>query len=358
VYNKNFRETYKNLKIIVTGSTGFKGAWLCYWLNKLGAKVTGVGLRPDKNNVIFKSLNLEKKIKQHILDIRDFTKLNSLVKRVKPDIIFHLAAQSIVSESYNNPLETLKTNTLGSSNLLEIVKKNKIENLIYITSDKCYLNFDSTSSFKEKDTLGGKDIYSSSKASAEIIFQSYHESFFRRHNKYLNKVTARAGNVIGGGDFKDNRIIPDLIRSIRYGKKLILRNPNSTRPWQHVLEPLSGYMLLGKKVMEKKLSNKFYPSWNFGPTKNNCKKVIEIIRMFYDYLNLPKNFVIKHENKIMKEAKLLSLNISKAKKELNWQPSLSLDESIGFTCDWYTSYLSQNQAENVTEDQIEFFSSK
>ena len=355
MFDKNF---FLNKKVLITGCTGFKGSWLTIWLDLLGAKLYGLALDPPTCPSIFEEAKLNNIIDNNNINIKDTNKVKTLIKKINPDYIFHLAAQSIVSESYNNPLETLKTNTLGSSNLLEIVKKNKIQNLIYITSDKCYLNFDSTSSFKEKDTLGGKDIYSSSKASAEIIFQSYHESFFRRHNKYLNKVTARAGNVIGGGDFKDNRIIPDLIRSIRYGKKLILRNPNSTRPWQHVLEPLSGYMLLGKKVMEKKLSNKFYPSWNFGPTKNNCKKVIEIIRMFYDYLNLPKNFVIKHENKIMKEAKFLSLNISKAKKELNWQPSLSLDESIGFTCDWYTSYLSQNQAENVTEDQIEFFSSK
>jgi len=358
LYKKNFKDTYKNLKVLVTGSTGFKGSWLCFWLKKLGANVVGVGLKPEKTNILFNSLRLEKKIDQHILDIRNYKTLNNIIKKEKPDITFHLAAQSIVSESYKEPLSTIEINTLGSTNLLEIIKNNNLKNLVFITSDKCYLNQDLNKAFKEEDILGGHDIYSSSKASAELIFHSYHKSFFKNNFKHLKKVTARAGNVIGGGDFKENRIIPDLFRSIKNKKKLLIRNPNSTRPWQHVLEPLSGYLLLGKKILEKKISNKTFPSWNFGPEKKNCKKVIEIIKMFYDYLNVPDNYFIKKKILRIEESKLLSLNINKAKNELNWLPTLSLNESINLTSDWYLSYLSEGQLERVTEDQIEFFSSK
>lgn len=355
--NKQFKETYKNLKVLVTGSTGFKGSWLCYWLYKLGANVVGIGLKPEKNNIIFKSLNLNKKIKQHFFDISDFYKFNEIVKKEKPDIIFHLAAQSIVSESYKKSLQTIKTNTLGSTNLLEIMKINELDNLVYITSDKCYLNLNKKSAFNERDILGGNDVYSSSKAAAEIIFHSYHNSFFLRKTKKLKKVTARAGNVIGGGDFKYNRIIPDLFRSIKNKKKLIIRSPKSTRPWQHVLEPLSGYLLLGREVLKQNLSNKIYPSWNFGPHQENCKKVIDIVKMFYKEINIPLNFSIKTDKKLV-EAELLSLNINKAKKEINWSPTLSLSECIKLTSDWYIAYLSDFDVGNVTDDQIEYFSSK
>ena len=353
---QKFESTYKNLKVLVTGSTGFKGSWLCFWLKKLNARVYGVSLKPEKTNVLFDKLNLNKKINQYYLDIRDFKKINNSIKKIKPDLIFHLAAQSIVSESYINPYKTLLTNTLGSTNILESVRLNKINNLVYITSDKCYLNSDSSKSFKENDILGGKDIYSSSKASAEIIFHSYYQSFFKNQNN-INKVTARAGNVIGGGDFKENRIIPDFFKSIKNKKKLIIRNPNSTRPWQHVLEPLSGYLLLGQHILEKKLNTDLYPSWNFGPHKKNCKKVIDIINMFYKELNLKEKIIIKKKS-IMKEAELLSLNINKAKNELNWRPNLSLLECVKLTSDWYMNYFQDKNSEKITNEQIEFFLNK
>ncbi len=354
--NLNLEDSYKNLKVLVTGSTGFKGSWLSYWLKKLRSKVIGVGLKPEKDNILFKSLKLEKKISQYYIDIENFEKIDNLIKKVKPDIIFHLAAQSIVSESFINPLNTIKTNTLGSANILESVKKNNIENLIFITSDKCYLNINTRRPYKEKDFLGGHDIYSSSKAAAEIIFHSYHDSFFCT-KKNLKKVTARAGNVIGGGDFKANRIIPDLFRSVFNKKKLLIRNPLATRPWQHVLEPLSGYLILGKKILQNKLSNDLYPSWNFGPHKKNCKRVKEVIDSFYQELGLKKNYKIK-TNLQYKEAQLLSLDISKAKKELNWEPKLSLDECIELTTDWYVNYMSGEPLQRITEEQIEFYENK
>ena len=194
---------------MVTGSTGFKGAWLCNWLIMLGAKVIGVGLRPEKDSIIFDSLKLNKKIKQYFFDIKNFNKINSVLKKEKPDIVFHLAAQSIVSLSYKNHLETFGTNVIGSSNVLESVRINKIPHLVYITSDKCYLNLDKTKSYKETDVLGGLDNYSSSKASAELIFSSYFNSYCK--GDFLSIASARAGNVIGGGDFKKDRIVPDVV---------------------------------------------------------------------------------------------------------------------------------------------------
>ena len=214
--NNHFLKSYKNLKVLVTGSTGFKGAWLANWLLLLGAKVVGVGLRPEKESIIFNSLKLNKKIDQHFVNIQNFNKLNYIIKKEKPDIIFHLAAQSIVSLSYQKPLETYSTNVIGSANILESVRTNKIPYLVYITSDKCYLNLDKNSSYKETDILGGLDNYSSSKASAELVFSSYLHSYFEK--QFISIVSARAGNVIGGGDFKKDRIVPDVIQSLKKKK--------------------------------------------------------------------------------------------------------------------------------------------
>ena len=353
-YN-TFLKKYKNLKVLITGSTGFKGAWLSFWLFLLGAKVVGIGLKPEKNSIIFKSLKLNKKIKQYYIDIRDFKSLDKVIKREKPTIVFHLAAQSIVSQSFKNPLETVTTNVIGSTNVLETVRLNKVPNLIYVTSDKCYLNLDKLASYKENDTLGGLDNYSSSKASAEIIFYSYYDSYFK--NKHLNIASVRAGNVIGGGDLKKDRIIPDIIKSIKINKNLILRNPNSTRPWQHVLEPLSGYLLLGNLLMSKKLDNKIKPSWNFGPYKKNCKKVNEIIKKILKKIKTNIKVIIK-KNKNFHESNLLSLSINKASKELGWKPTLNFENTIDFTASWYKAYLNGENLEKMTANQIKFYTSK
>ena len=352
---KKYLSKYKGIKVLVTGSTGFKGAWLSYWLHILGAKVIGVGLKPEKGSIIFKSLNLKRKIKQHYLNINDFKKINRVIEKNRPRIIFHLAAQSIVSESFLTPLNTFNTNVIGSINILESFKKNKILSLVYITSDKCYLNLDKNKNFKENDTLGGIDNYSASKACAEIAFNSYHNSYFKQKN--LIAVTARAGNVIGGGDLKQNRIIPDVIRSIKTKKNIILRSPNATRPWQHVLEPLSGYLLLGSKLMSKKIGNKFKPNWNFGPNPKNSKKVIYIVKKFLENWNF-KNKIIINKKINYHESKLLSLNINKAKTELGWKPRLSFEETVKLTSDWYKAFLDNKNLESITHNQIKFYLSK
>ena len=352
----SYIKDYKNLKVLITGSTGFKGAWLANWLLLLGAKVVGVGLKPEKDSIIFNSLKLNKKIKQYFVDIKNFNKINFIIKKEKPDIIFHLAAQSIVSMSYDKPLETFGTNVIGSANILESVRINGIPNLVYITSDKCYLNLDKKGSYKETDILGGLDNYSSSKASAELVFSSYFHSYYKKD--FLTKVSARAGNVIGGGDFKKDRVVPDVIKSLKTGKKILLRNPKATRPWQHVLEPLSGYLTLGQKLINRKLKSNLIPSWNFGPHKKNCKQVNFIVQLLIREWGDRKQKIMLKKNKNFHESQLLSLNIQKAKKELLWEPRLTLDETVKLTVDWYKSYFLYENTEDISNYQIEYFVDK
>ncbi len=349
-----FLLSYKKKKVLITGTTGFKGAWLSFWLNLLGAKVIGIGLKPEKDSILFKSFKLEKKIKQYYFDITEYKKLNSVIRKEKPDIIFHLAAQSIVSKSFEDPLTTMKTNIIGSVNILESFRLNNVSNLVYITSDKCYLNLNKAKSYKETDMLGGIDNYSSSKASAELVFFSYFQSYFKK-NKYLRSASTRAGNVVGGGDMKSNRIIPDIIKSFRKKKNILLRNPRATRPWQHVLEPLSGYLLLGHNLMNKKLKTNLLPSWNFGPNFINCKNVKHITKLVLKRLRSNKIKIKIKKEKKFHESKLLSLNILKAKKELKWKPRLNLNQTMNFTVDWYKAYFEKKNMEIFTKKQIQSF---
>ena len=353
---KNDLNIYKKLKVLVTGSTGFKGSWLCFWLNLLEARVVGVGLKPEKDSIIFKKLKLEKKIKQYYLNIVDFKKLNKIIKKEKPDIIFHLAAQSIVSESYIDPLKTINFNVVGSSNILESCRINKVKNLVYITSDKCYLNDNKKNSYKENDRLGGKDVYSSSKAASEIIFFSYHKSFFNK-NKTVKYASARAGNVIGGGDMKKDRIVPDIIKSIMTKKTIFLRNPEAIRPWQHVLESLYGYLILGNFLINNKLSKNKIPNWNFGPNSSNYKNVLSLTKKIIFNWNL-KNKVIKIKKENFHESSILKLNNQKAQKELKWKPKLNFNQTIKLTVDWYKALKNNDKLEKITEKQIAFFLKK
>ena len=353
---KNDLNIYKNLKVLVTGSTGFKGSWLCFWLNLLQAKVVGVGLKPEKDSIIFKKLKLEKKIKQYYLNIVDFKKLNKIIKKEKPDIIFHLAAQSIVSESYIDPLKTINFNVVGSSNILESCRINKVKNLVYITSDKCYLNDNKNKTYKENDKLGGKVVYSSSKAASEIIFFSYHKSFFNK-NKTVKYASARAGNVIGGGDMKKDRIVPDIIKSIMTKKSIFLRNPKAIRPWQHVLESLYGYLILGNFLINNKLSKNKIPNWNFGPNSSNYKNVLSLTKKIIFNWNL-KNKVIKIKKENFHESSILKLNNQKAQKELKWKPKLNFNQTIKLTVDWYKALKNNDKLEKITEKQIAFFLKK
>ena len=341
---------YKNKKILITGVTGFKGAWLASWLLKLGSKVYGVGYNPNQNKNLFYKLNLDKKIKVKLLDIRDFKKIDNFIVNIKPSIIFHMAAQPLIFESYKKPHETFDINFRGSLNILESVRNKKfIKSVVIVTSDKCYESNNSSRGFKENDLLGGVDPYSASKSSTELMVRAYRESFFKSKNNIKGISTARAGNVIGGGDWSQKRLIPDCIRSIMKNKKILIRNPNFNRPWQLVLEPLKGYLFLAKRQFEN--PNKYSSAWNFGASTKDLttvKKITEYIIKFWGEgkMNIKKNNFYEQVN--------LQLNSNKAKKKLNWKPTYSIKEGVKMTTQWYLrTYKNKENSETVTQNQIE-----
>ena len=345
---KNLIKFYKKKKILVTGATGFKGAWLCHWLKNLGAEVYATGNNPNKNKNLFYGLKLNKKLKLKIFDIKNYQKTEKLLSYIKPEIIFHLAAQPLISKSYTNPLETYETNTLGTLNILESSRKIKsIKSIICITSDKCYESNNSTIGFKESDKLGGKDPYSGSKACAEIIIKTYYDTYFSKLNKGL--ASARAGNVIGGGDFSDNRLLPDLVKNFLKKKITSIRNPNFNRPWQHVLEPLYGYLLLGMKLNRNPI--KYSGPWNFGTEKNTVTSVMEIAKFAQGFWG-DGEIIFKNQKKFY-EQENLQLNITKSKKILNWKPKYSIKQSVYHTIDWYKKVLVKKvNVDEITTQQI------
>tara|TARA_Y100000816_G_C26106304_1_gene588105 strand:+ start:2915 stop:3979 length:1065 start_codon:yes stop_codon:yes gene_type:complete len=343
---------YKNKRILVTGATGFKGSWLCLWLNEIGAKVYGVGYSPNKNKNLFYKLKLNKKIKYSLVDVRNFNKLKKIIDRFKPEIVFHMAAQPLIIKGYTDPLETYTINSLGTLNILEILRSNKkIRSIVCITSDKCYKSNNSVKGFVEEDSLGGEDPYSGSKACAEIITNTYSQSFFK-NKKNCGVASVRAGNVIGGGDWSDNRLIPDCIKSINSNKTIVLRNPYFNRPWQHVLEPLNGYLILAKKLYENPIE--FSSAWNFGSEKNTVTDVLTVVKKIIDIWGKGK-IKFSKKNKYY-EQKNLQLNINKAKKKLFWKPKLSISESIKLTIEWYKEVIIYKKSPYlITKNQIKEF---
>jgi CDP-glucose 4,6-dehydratase len=342
---------FKGKKIFITGHTGFKGSWLAYILYLSGAKVVGYSLKPKNKFDNFYLLKLDKKIKNYYSDVRDHKNLLDKIKKFKPDIIFHLAAQPLVKESYRNPKFTFSTNVIGTMNVLETLREVKsVKSAIIITSDKCYKNYEKNSGYSEEDELGGEDPYSASKAAAENIFYSYLKSFFKNKKK-IGLVSVRAGNVIGGGDWSQDRIIPDLIKSIILKKKFIIRSPKSTRPWQHIFDLLNGYLILSRKIYG---NNKFNGSWNFGPNKSHVT-VQEVISRLIKIFGNKKKFFIKEDKKI-KETGLLSLKVNKSKKYLKWKSKLSLKQTLKIIADWYLCYINDKKdIENFSKKQIESY---
>lgn len=350
---------FKNKKVIITGHTGFKGSWLSTWLTYLGASVVGVSNEIVTTPSNFKINKIRNKINHNFMDIRDVNKLTKLIIKNKPDYIFHLAAQSLVKKSYINSKFTFETNAFGTLNLLEALRAynpKKKCSVVLVTSDKSYRNLELKRGYRENDILGGYDPYSASKACAELIIQCYLKSFLN-NNKYLKISVARAGNVIGGGDWSKDRIIPDIIRSISSKKKLVIRNPSSTRPWQHVLDPLMGYIILGMKTFR---NNDYSGAWNFGPSNDKVFTVKDVVNQISKNLKINKNKFLLKNNKTanFKEARLLKLNCDKANEYLNWKPKLTSTESINLTSDWYKSYFYKKDMFTETQNQIKSYLKK
>lgn len=346
-----FSNIYRGKKILVTGNTGFKGAWLSAWLTHLGAEVYGISKDVPTTPSLFEAAGLNKKVKHRFIDIRDFRELETAVREIRPDITFHLAAEAIVRTCFENPLVAFHTNSMGTVNLLEVLRNmGAPQTAVFITSDKCYENVEWDQGYKETDRLGGKDPYSASKACAEIAFSSYFRSYFGPNASFL--ATARAGNVIGGGDWAANRIVPDAMVAWSKNAELEIRSPESTRPWQHVLEPLSGYLYLGQRLLQKdKTING--ESFNFGPTSENDHTVLDLIKKLQgDWPESKLKINIPKDNRA--EAKLLKLDIEKAEKMLGWVPNFDFNATVETTSKWYRAYYTEKSASllDLTLNQI------
>lgn len=339
-----FNNIYKGKKVFLTGHTGFKGSWLALWLTSLGADVCGYSLAPNTTPSMFNELNIENKITKSVIgDILDENLLKRTINEFQPDIVFHLAAQPLVRLSYAEPVMTYKTNVIGSLNVLEAARKcNSVKALVNITTDKCYENKEINRGYREDEAMGGYDMYSSSKGCVEIMSSSFRRSFLLEDGYAM--ATARAGNVIGGGDWALDRLIPDCIRYINAGEKIEIRNPVAVRPWQHVLEPLSGYLLLGEKLLSE--GKKFAEGFNFGPNEDSVLKVAEVAQKVTEFYEKGEVIVYKRDN--LHEANLLMLNIEKAEKVLGWIPTYDANTAIKETVEWYKHFY------NRTTDMYEF----
>ena len=343
--NYNF---WKNRSVFITGHTGFKGGWLAFWLSMMNAKVYGYALEPQINSNFYRKSNLEERlISSKFANILDTSTLENEIKIAKPSIIIHMAAQSLVRESYNDPKNTFNTNIMGTINLFEVSKKiETIEAIIVITSDKCYENFESSTPFVENDKLGGYDPYSCSKACVELISNAYRRSFFKKYTN-IKVATARAGNVIGGGDCAIDRLVPDVFRSIDLGKKLSIRSPNAVRPWQHVLEPIMGYLILSEKLVE--VGKGYDSAWNFGPNNEDSKTVSWIVEYLSQKLSIKHQII---ESNDLHESNLLFLNSSKARSKLSWTSKWSVNTALDKTIEWYLADKNHQSIPELTSNQI------
>jgi CDP-glucose 4,6-dehydratase len=352
--NTLFGGRYKGRKVLITGHTGFKGSWLAFWLRKMGADVCGYSLPLDTDPSHFSLLNLE--IYSKIADIRDFQKLNLCFQSFQPEIVFHLAAQSIVRRSYNDPLYTFETNIMGTANVVEACRLTQsVRALVVVTSDKCYQNNEWEWGYRENDPMGGHDPYSASKGCAELVTSAYRNSFFAINTGNKNQAliaTVRAGNVIGGGDWAEDRLIPDVIRSASRKKKVKIRNPQSIRPWQHVLEPLSGYLRLGQKLLED--YHECAEAFNFGPLDEGVVTVVDIVNIAIKCwpkidLDIEKDMVPNQPH----EAGILKLDCSKSRTKLNWSPLWNVKTAVEKTFQWYRTFYEEKKVQS-TEDLLHY----
>ncbi|MCC7305686.1 MAG: CDP-glucose 4,6-dehydratase [Alphaproteobacteria bacterium] len=335
-----FAGCYKNRRVLLTGHTGFKGSWLALWLQNLGAEVTGVALDPETRPNHWDLLKLD--MAEERTDIRDYELFSKTVKNANPEIVFHLAAQALVRRSCFVSRETWETNVMGTVNLLESCRDTSVKAIVVVTTDKCYENLESAKGYTEEDRLGGHDPYSAAKASAALAAASYRDSIFK--GKPL-VATARAGNVIGGGDWAEDRLIPDLMRARENNKILEVRSPAAVRPWQHVLEPLAGYLQLGRKLLEG--DKKYEGAWNFGP--DETLSVADLLkRMGAEWKSVPGSGI--------RETGVLKLDSAKAQKNLNWKPVLPMEEQIAMTAEWYSAFYEKKSV--ISRQQLEYYESK
>ena len=340
-----FNDIYKGKKVFLTGHTGFKGSWLSLWLTKMGAEVCGYSLEPNTNPSMFNELKIGERITKSVIgDILDEHQLQETINAFAPNIVFHLAAQPLVRLSYAEPVLTYKTNVIGSLNVLEAARKcPSVKAFVNVTTDKCYENKEVEQGYKEDDPMGGYDMYSSSKGCVEILSSSFRRSFLQDEGT-MAMATARAGNVIGGGDWALDRLIPDCIRGINAGKYIEIRNPIAVRPWQHVLEPLSGYLLLGQKLLEEgrgKNRTTYADGFNFGPNEDSVLTVADVSKKVCDFYG--KGKVVVGEKSPLHEAGLLMLSIEKAEKVLGWTPTLTANEAIQYTVEWYKHFYNRDK---------------
>ncbi len=340
---KQFQDTYRGKRVLVTGHTGFKGSWLSLWLGQLGADVVGLSLPPETQPNHWSLLGLDR-VAHHPVDVRNFADVAAVVKAKQPEIVFHLAAQPLVRRSYRDPLETWSTNVMGTANVLEACRQNSsVQAIVVVTTDKCYENQEWTWGYRESDRLGGHDPYSASKAGAELVAASYRSAFFKTEQAPL-LATARAGNVVGGGDWSEDRLIPDVVRAMVAHESLEIRSPNATRPWQHVLESLSGYLLLGQKLTEGDRACE--GAWNFGPERTGNQTVSQVLDKLQR--QWPQMQLHQTVSTSPHEAQTLYLDSAKAHGQLGWQPVWDLDTTLQKTAEWYRAFLA---TQTLTSEQ-------
>ena len=347
---------WKNRNVLVSGHTGFKGTWLVHWLRMLGANVCGISLKPEEHQLIFAESGISQIQASYECDICDVDKYHKLIYSAEPDVVFHLAAQAIVRDSFVNPAQTFNTNLIGTVNTLDAIRKiPSIKSAVFVTTDKVYENKNLGHSFSESDPLGGDDPYSASKACAELAVHSYRKSFFDKSqkNRLLTGVsTARAGNVIGGGDWGRSRIVPDLVRAKIAKRAIELRHPNATRPWQHVLDALHGYILLAEKLYLNK--DDFSGAWNFGPKNTEGKSVLWLAEKCAQKHGV-KIKVLESPSLLFDEKQHLNIDSYRAQKDLGWRSYLSTEEALDFTWDWYERFLEGESCTDLCQEQIATF---
>ena len=349
-----FNDIYRGKTVLITGHAGFKGSWLSFWLQKMGAKVVGYSLLPDTKERLYDILHLKDKLYDSLIaDIRDENKLEEFFSKHNPDIVFHLAAQPIVRLSYSEPLETYETNVIGTLKVLEAARKTpSVKAFVNVTTDKCYENKEKKEGYKEDEPMGGYDMYSSSKGCSEILTSSYRRSFLT-DGKPFALGSGRAGNVIGGGDWAKDRLIPDCIKAFRKDETVFIRNPYATRPWQLVLEPLAGYLRLGQKLLDD--GEKYAQGYNFGPEMNKDVRVCEVAQLVAEMWGDNAKVEIGNGDGLH-EANLLQLNIEKADKELGVKPIYSAEKAIAKTTEWYKAfYENKTNMDEYTKKQIDEF---